>query len=122
MYGMSRPYNLEVMPRLRTSERVERARDAIASAVEAVEADLDRGDYDAAWKAAEELSHVLDVGRSANSRARSRIVATLTRRERYKLRQVAERFGVSVQWVARLSAASKAEEIPADLPTTEPGQ
>jgi DNA-binding XRE family transcriptional regulator len=95
------------MPRLTPAERVERAREAIAAAVASVEAATERGRYDEAWKAAEELARVLDQGRSDNAAARGSLVARLVHQERFRLRELADRFGVSMTRLAKLSASAK---------------
>jgi hypothetical protein len=114
---------LETMPRLKSAERVERVRDALLKALEEIETDLDRRDYDAAWKAASELEAILGQGRAPAAALRARVVFLLNRRERFKLHQIGARFGISVGRAGQLAAsgAEDARTISGDELTSEPG-
>jgi hypothetical protein len=120
---MRRTTTLESVPRLRSGERVERVRDALMKALEEIEKDLDRRDYDAAWRSAGELEALLGQGRGRAGRLRARVVFLLNRRERYRLRQIAERYDISISRAGQLSnsGAEDARGFVPDEPTSEPG-
>ena len=114
---------LDPMPRLKSAERVERVRDALLKALEEIDSDLDRRDYDAAFRAAGELEAILGQGRAPAAALRARVIFLLNRRERFTIRDIARRYGLSASRTGELAAAGArdARDVPADELTSEPG-
>lgn len=92
------------MPRLTSAERIERLlADAIDKARAAIEDDLDRQDYDAAWSGAQKLHERLD--RIEADRLRVHVILRTAEDDERSFTYVAKRFGISRSRVSQLMEA-----------------